>query len=195
MPHIPGHITSVSQLPSTEDVERRRLDKITKKGLTRARGIIGEQETALLGRQEEATADFRRRLQTALRGQLGAVGRQTTQAVARRGLTGSGIEQAAQQAVSAAGQQGFAQSLGEFQGKLQDERARFGERSFAFLASIATLASRTEFEKELLRFQAQIAADAQKGAWISGIISSGVQVIAPFLKDDKDDDLLLAGGT
>ncbi len=203
MPHIPGHTLTPAEIQkrtvqkagqsrignvrdpvtdefvSKEELEIRRRERTAQRGLTRARGIIGEEETALAGRQEEATADFRRRLQAALRGQLGAVGRQTTQAVARRGLTGSGIEQAAQQAVSAAGQQGFAQSLGEFEVKLQEERARFGAASFGFLAGIANMAASADFEADLLRFQAQIAADAASADRWMQLLTSAATI--PFV--------------
>lgn len=156
------------------------------KEFERTKGLIGEQREQLFAAQpkqfEQATRSFGERLNLALGAQVGQARRGFVQSAARRGLTGSGVEQAGIQAVRAAGQQQFAQSLGEFQTKLglaqAQERSQFRQAEFSFLASMAQLGARGDLEKELLSFQAQIAADQARSQQFGQILSLGVQVAA-----------------
>ncbi len=183
---------SLADAPITRDVrekaarERARIEKEREQArFGQAQDIISQQGTGLLEAQktqfEQSRRSFQERLNLALGQQVGGAQRQFAQSAARRGLTGSGVEQAGTQAVRAAGQQQFAQSLGEFETKLslaqESERAQFRGRSFELLARISFLAAQTDFEKELLTFQAQIAADQARSQQLGQILSLGGQVV------------------
>jgi hypothetical protein len=190
MPHIPGHTeTAIEDKKGIFNIITKKDEKdLAKKHLGKAEDIIGRKRADLLRAQksqfEQSRRAFQERLNLALGAQVGQARKGFVQAAGRRGLTGSGVEQAGVQAVRAAGQQQFAQSLGEFETKLslaqEQERSQFRGRSFDFLARIATMAAQTDFEKELLRFQAQIAADAQKSQQFGNMLNLGAQVAATY---------------
>lgn len=169
------------ELISPEEREKRGTQQVTTRQFGQAEDIISQRRGGLLESQktqfEQSRRSFQERLNLALGGQVGQARRGFVQSAARRGLTGSGVEQAGVQAVRAAGQQQFALSLGEFETKLslaqESQLAQFDQRSFDFLARIATMAAQADFEKDMMRFQAQLAADAASAERITRMLESG----------------------
>jgi hypothetical protein len=104
---------------------------------------------------------FSSQLQQGIGRQLGAAQAGITQQFGQRGLTGSGIEGAANIALQQAGAVQFAKSLGEFeQGLLsiqQQERAAGRASSIEFFQNMIALERQGEIELMIAEFQAKAA--------------------------------------
>lgn len=156
------------------------------RGQAQGEQLVESREQKLLGDQKtqfgQARSGFKRKLNLAVGQQVGQARRAFTQSVGRRGLTGSGIEQAGLQAVQAAGATQSVQSLADFETKLnlaqESERAQFRQASFSFLSTMVQMATQGEMEMEMMRFQAQLAADQQSSQIFMDILNTGAQVAA-----------------
>jgi len=130
----------------------------------------------LLKRQQVQGQNLSSQFQVGLGQQLGTAQRRFEQQAGRRGLTGSGVEQAGFQALS--GQ--ASQNIAAFQTKLaiaqQQEQAAFKRGEFEFFNQIALLHERGEIERHLLRFQAQLAADQQSNNLFGQILQTGATI-------------------
>jgi hypothetical protein len=106
---------------------------------------------------------FTQNLQVRIGQQLGAAQSGLTQQLGRRGLTGSGIEQAANIALQQAGQVQFAQTLGEFEAQLlsaQQQELQAGRTaSFDFIRNMLLLEKQGEISAQIAQLQAKAASD------------------------------------
>ena len=147
---------------------------------------IGEARKRLLGEQagefDRARRAFQGKAELAIGQQVGGAQRTFAQQAARRGLTGSGVEQAGVQAVQAAGAGQLAQSLFEFDEKIalaqQQEQAAFRAGEFNFLLSLNQMAAQADIEKDLMRFQAKLAADQQGFLDFNNLLNLGTQALS-----------------
>lgn len=154
-----------------------------------ATDIFAQGRSRLLGRQasdaQTLRKGFTRSLKLGLGQQQQGLAQRFRQSAGRAGLANSGVEQAGLQTVAAAGQQQFAQSLGEFESKLAalqaQERAAFDQGEMNFVASMLKMSVQFDMEKELARMQAEMAADAQTAEAFGVILGTGSQVVLNYL--------------
>jgi len=150
----------------------------------KARGFFAQGRRDLLKRQREDAQTLRSGFKQNLALALGARQAQARegfrQAAGRAGLAGSGVEQAGLQTVAAAGQQQYAQSLGEFESRLAElqsrERAALDQGELNFVTSLYKMSVQADLEKELAQFQADIAANQQSALQLGNILNVGAQV-------------------
>ncbi len=180
----------MASLPELREQALREKEKVLKqRAEARSKTLVEEQRERIASTQpqefEQATRQFGTTLNLGIGAQLGQARRGFVQSAARRGLTGSGVEQAGVQAVRAAGQQQFAQSLGEFEGKLleaqRQQRAGFEAQSFGFLAQMQLIAAQGEIDKEIARFQAQLAADQERARRTQQMLKTAAAIPVAFI--------------
>lgn len=155
----------------------------------RGRELTDRLRGQLLDRQRTEFDEARRQAQQQIGrrvGQeLGTARRNLTQALGQRGFAGPGgaqpLEQQAQIQLAAAGAQQIAQDIGQFETNLQlaqqQERAAFARGEFNFLSNLVNLSARADIEREMLRFQAQVAADRQSAGFFNDLLGSAAQLV------------------
>jgi len=143
---------------------------------TQSEKMLEEQRQQMLVQQEQEAAEARRGALVGIGRQLGTARGVFQRSAGRAGLTGSGIEQAGLQALQAAS----ANTLQEFEGKLrlaqQAERSAFRQQSFQYLQSMNQMFIQADLERDMMEFQAQLAANQQQAGWLQGILSTGFQI-------------------
>lgn len=154
---VRGYARGVLELP----LKRKRAE-----AAVQAEDIVGQGREEFQRGLQEARDAFQTQQHLIQGGQIEAARQQQMRDAARAGILGSGLGQAQVGLVTASGLAQQAATLAQFDMMLAQAEIEWGSRATAFLRSIFTMGLQHDFDMELARFQAQMAADqASAGLW------------------------------
>ena len=157
--------------------------------LMQANQLVQEQQAKLAAAQALEGQDLRQnfggQLDFSIAQEAETARQRARMAAGASGLSGSGVAQAAQNAISGNVATARVTSMAQFEGRLlqaqQSERELFRRGAFDFITSLSKMHNSGQIERGLIRLRADIAASAEKtGRWnaimgtIGGIVGLGI---------------------